>query len=1021
MLNDAEPSSLRTPSARPADTQQATDKIGDYRIIGEIGRGGMGVVYRAEQQSLGRCVALKVLPRNVAGRKDAQDRFLREARAAARLHHTNIIPVFEVGIDCNTYYYAMQYIDGRPLDDVFRELQRMRAAAARTAEPSENTRTNGAAVLPTQQMAKPAEDRPTGSSPEVATGYDDTLIQSDSRDAEPDDGEPQLQSSAIPQTPATAEMSPATELRKQLQNAGMESGASQSGTISGISYVSSTGAGRRGYFKNIARLGLQVSEALQYAHERGTIHRDIKPSNLILDDSAIVWVADFGLAKTEDETLTNTGDVLGTISYMSPERFQGKCDERADVYGLGVTLYELITLKTAFSGGDRLKLIDRIVNEDPVRPRLVSSDIPRDLETIVLKAMNRDPARRYTTAGAMSEDLRRFLEDEPIHARRPSLSEQILRWARRNRTLASVVSVFMLAAIGLLAVWVYFTAELKWQRDAAYQAQDAARRAERQSTLRADEAREVSDFLIGMFEDADLMGLTGRRFGVLAVQNPPIMTIVDRGVERLRPDGPLRDRPLLRATLLDRIANVYSALGDIQKARPMIEESLAIRLRELDGELHSEIADSYFSLGMAELGNIDVPKSIEAFEKSLHIQEQITGTDSIEAVRVREFLGAAHVCSYRPDKGIELLESVVNVRRSELARARESSPGEVQHRARELAVTLMLLAGGYGIVLRGDDAMATASEFASLEPETGEDQMFELGRRFIQVRVAMSLGQIRIAKFAMNGLMVEAKERLGERHFAMVLFYREQLHIHNQLGEYEDAEKTARLCHELLSQRYSSDSRRICEISYHIARNLTFGRLTKARQSGDVDTLQQLLSEAEDFAKTSCQIPRRAEDLEAIGVHEFFYSYLLQRQFSPPRLEEAAEHARLSWDVRREALGNDSLLAHISQARLVEILAQDGKLTEAIDVFHQFPTQANGGPRRWTQDETRDLVSAALEFARSEQPKYTEDAFVILEELLASGVLTREALAKTNFIQLQQTHPDVAHRIEGMIDQDSSR
>ncbi|MCA9058975.1 MAG: protein kinase, partial [Planctomycetaceae bacterium] len=124
-LNAAEPSSPSVPTIRQDDSRPVAEKIADYRIIGEIGRGGMGVVYRAEQQSLGRCFALKVLPRSAAGRKDAQDRFLREARAAARLHHTNIIPVFEVGVDGDTYYYAMQYIDGRPLDDVFRALQQM--------------------------------------------------------------------------------------------------------------------------------------------------------------------------------------------------------------------------------------------------------------------------------------------------------------------------------------------------------------------------------------------------------------------------------------------------------------------------------------------------------------------------------------------------------------------------------------------------------------------------------------------------------------------------------------------------------------------------------------------------------------------------------------------------------------------------------------------------------------------------------------------------------------------------------
>ena len=172
---------------------------------------------------------------------------------------------------------------------------------------------------------------------------------------------------------------------------------------------------------------------MAYAHARGIIHRDIKPSNLLLDGSGIVWITDFGLAKTGDHGMTHTGDILGTIRYMSPERFKGQCDVRADVYSLGLTLYELLTLQPAFSASDQLKLIDRIVKSEPPAPRTLDASVPRDLETIVLKCIDKDPRRRYQSADELCEDLERFIHDEPVKARRISLPERIARWSRQKQ------------------------------------------------------------------------------------------------------------------------------------------------------------------------------------------------------------------------------------------------------------------------------------------------------------------------------------------------------------------------------------------------------------------------------------------------------------------------------------------------------------------------------------------------------------------------------------------------------------
>ena len=175
-----------------------------------------------------------------------------------------------------------------------------------------------------------------------------------------------------------------------------------------------------------------MAEALDYANRQGILHRDIKPSNLLLDGRGNVWVADFGLAKTSDaDDLTHAGDILGTIRYMAPERFQGRCDVRSDVYSLGLTLYELVALRPAYEASDRHWLMERVLHEEPERLKKLTPSVPRDLETIIAKSSAHEPAGRYATAAALAEDLKRFVEDRPIRARRTSAAESF--WAAASR------------------------------------------------------------------------------------------------------------------------------------------------------------------------------------------------------------------------------------------------------------------------------------------------------------------------------------------------------------------------------------------------------------------------------------------------------------------------------------------------------------------------------------------------------------------------------------------------------------
>jgi eukaryotic-like serine/threonine-protein kinase len=358
-----------------APTGIAEKQLGDYEVLREIGRGGMGVVYEARQISLDRRVALKVLP--LAGLLDQKQiaRFQREARAAAHLHHPHIVPIFSVGCERGVHYYAMQYVDGQPLDRAIREVREASAGEGQTARGRDTT----------------------------------------------------LPNRVLPDAPAP-------------------------GSRSSLSRPH--GVRDRDYFRTVATLGVQAAEALHHAHEYGIIHRDVKPSNLLLDGEGKLWVTDFGLARFQAEAdRTATGDVVGTLRYMSPEQAEGKSaliDPRTDVYSLGITLYELLTLRVPFDDSDRQQVLRRIADEEPASPRRVNAAVPLDLETIVLKAIAKAREDRYGSARDLAEDLKRFLNGQSTLARRPTLTDRASKWIRRHRrSVGAAVAIMAVALVGL--------------------------------------------------------------------------------------------------------------------------------------------------------------------------------------------------------------------------------------------------------------------------------------------------------------------------------------------------------------------------------------------------------------------------------------------------------------------------------------------------------------------------------------------------------------------------------------------
>jgi len=315
-------------------------RLGDFRIIREVGRGGMGIVYEAEQESLDRRVALKVLPPNALLDESHVRRFHREARTAAALHHTNIVPVFGVGEAEGLHFYVMQLIDGAPLDRLFLGSDQQRLDPRRAAD----------------------------------------LIR-------------------------------------------------------------------------------RIALAVQYAHDHKTLHRDIKPANILLDRNDDVWITDFGLAQALERDETASDHLGGTLRYMAPERFRGQCDEPSDQYALGITLYELVAGARAFDGVSSGALLQRIVEQEPTPIRALAPETPRDLQTIIEKAIAKSPAHRYRSVGEFAADLRNFLDGRPILARPISAPERLWRWCLRNRPLAA-----SLASVALLLVVVAGMATLGYYR-----------------------------------------------------------------------------------------------------------------------------------------------------------------------------------------------------------------------------------------------------------------------------------------------------------------------------------------------------------------------------------------------------------------------------------------------------------------------------------------------------------------------------------------------------------------------------
>ena len=525
---------LKGPATANANNESLRlQQLDDYQIVREIGRGGMGIVFEAIHQSLGRRVALKVLSKSLLDRPKHHARFRREARAAARLRHPNIVSVFGVGQSGEHHYYVMDFIRGMSLREWLQSL---------TGDKDRFMPTRAESLAESEQDFQ--FDTATVSSDATATSFANVQSNSSLSDAVPIDTD-----------------SPE-------------------------------------YFCWVAKIGVMVCDALQYAHDQGVLHRDIKPANLLLDQKGGVWIADFGLAKLMETDATNSGDIVGTPQYMSPESFDGKYNEASENYCVGLTLYELLTLRPAIEGKNAGDTIRKATEGVKTNPRRLNQRIPRDLETIVLKSLSKETQNRYAAAKDLRDDLQRFLDDRPIRARRVGLGERLYRWTRREPALASLTLgvfalLFSLAIVTSLAYWKTKNA-LADARVARLSAETSAEVATEQSKLAQSNLQvairafeEISQRIVdrGNEPDAELLGDINESVSLSVKPEDAellqsLLTFFDELAQNNSEDEQLK---LQTAAARKRVGDIYFRLGKFSDADKSYRHSL---------EIYEEISDS---------------------------------------------------------------------------------------------------------------------------------------------------------------------------------------------------------------------------------------------------------------------------------------------------------------------------------------------------------------------------------------------------------------------------------------------
>jgi tRNA A-37 threonylcarbamoyl transferase component Bud32/tetratricopeptide (TPR) repeat protein len=616
----------------------ALPAIADHVILEELGRGGMGVVYLAEQTSLRRRVALKTMTAARMAGPRARARFEREVRTIARAQHPNIVPVYETGEADGVPYFTMEYVAGRSLAAALRELDKL-------------------------------ERRPgqlVGADLWVAMGC------------------------------------PAGALRDGWPTS---------------------------YVAGVCRLVLKIAEALAHAHAQGIVHRDLKPSNVLVRTDGEPLLVDFGLAQVEDEaSLTISGDFVGTPHYASPEqldRQRGPVDARSDVYSLGITLYELLTSTVPFRGATAHEVLRAMQAQAAPSPRAANPQVPRDLDTICRTAIEQDRARRYPSAAAFAEDLRRLLELRPIVARPAGSMTRAVRWVQRNRARAAVLGLASLLVLGApTALWLQQL------------------RANRRIQAQAARVEAVLDFQRRMLESVDPEKL-GR--------DTKVRDVLDQARRELATR--FADAPDILATLSESLATSYFTLGMAAEAEPLF--AAAARLEEASAgpqAWHTLMMRLWLGATLVELGRHAEAEQI--FDNVCAIATSVHGP--FGATTLTALFNKAKSLAARGEQeaALRIAKEVVDGRVATLGPDHEHTLA-----ARSLVAMLQSNVG--------HPALAEAAYqdiVASYTRKYSADHVETLKARNNQAGCLLTMGQAERAAAIMREILVTRRSALGDEH-----------------------------------------------------------------------------------------------------------------------------------------------------------------------------------------------------------------------------------------------------------------
>ncbi|MFO0908650.1 MAG: serine/threonine-protein kinase [Isosphaeraceae bacterium] len=588
-------------------------RVGDYEILEEIGKGGMGIVYKAKQDGLGRLVALKVLPpfSNI-GR--SRDRFLREMKVVSRLHHTHIVPLFAFGEENGLLYYAMQLIEGNGLDRLiarWKQLESPPDHGTSTGSVVPHAGATGAAFAPTI-----TKNRNPTSPPDLSV----------------DPAHSTTETQATPTHGGSAG-------KAQISSADEQADSNSAPDVTLNSQRLRPAPGSESFYRWVATIGIAIGDAVAHAHKLKILHRDIKPANILIDNEGAAWLTDFGLAKSHDDSLTGSGGLAGTARYMAPEQVAGNpldrsSDCRSDLYSLGLTLYEMLTYTPAFPEEHIPTVYEQIRKVEPKRPRELVAAIPLDLESVILKASDKEPSRRYQTASKLVEDLRRFLNDEPVQARPISHLERSWRWVRRNRMIvapAALAFLFLIAGTSI-STWQWILA----RRYAA----------ESKATLEF-----VTDEMLNPPGLTDPWETSTLDF-VAAV----------RSAEGAIPSR-LAIHPLGQAQVYFQTAQIYLRAADNQGAIKCLKRALQIQTSHL-GPDHIETLRTQRELAVAigrrgDPGDLD--KAHDLLTKTHHSLVDRFGFDHPFSLDTTRILADLYRNRGRPEEAIRLLERAIPV------------------------------------------------------------------------------------------------------------------------------------------------------------------------------------------------------------------------------------------------------------------------------------------------------------------------------------------------------------------------